>query len=189
MSDTSVEPPADDEAAGDDDADADDEAAGDDDADADDDAAGDDDTGADADGLGTSRDNPAPLGSAITADEWTVTVNSVTTAEADKYGQAPQAGSTILVVNVTATYNGTDSQGASAWVGVDFVTADGTTIDSLDGSSAFIPEDQFDSLTTLYEGGSVTGSKMIEVPADNWQTGVLAVTPALFSDKTFVAVR
>ncbi|WP_407345545.1 hypothetical protein [Pengzhenrongella phosphoraccumulans] len=141
------------------------------------------------DAVGTSRDNPALLGSAIIGGDWTVTTNSVTTADADSIGQAPQAGSTLLVINITATYNGTDSQGATAWANVDFVTAEGTTIDGLGGSTFFMPDAQFDSLTTLYEGASVTGNKMIEVPADGWQNGVLVVSPDLLSDKTFVAVQ
>ena len=83
---------------------------------------------------------------------------------------------------------GNDSQGASPWANVKFVTAQGTTIDSTSGSKMFIPEDQFGTLTTLYEGGSVTANKMLAVPADGWQKGVLAVSPDLFSDDTFVAV-
>jgi hypothetical protein len=139
--------------------------------------------------VGTSRDNPAPLGSAITGGDWTVTINSVTTTDADKLGQAPEAGSALLVVNMTATYNGDDSQGAAPWASVDFVTAEGTTLDSLDGSTLFVPVDRFDSLSTVYEGASVTGDKLIEVPADGWQSGVLAVSPSFMSDDTFVAVQ
>lgn len=157
-------------------------------ADATDDAANDDAATVD-DAVGTSRDNPAPLGSAITGGDWTATINSVTTAEADSLGQAPEAGSALLVINMTATYTGNDSQGETAWASVDFVTAEGTTIDSLDGSTLFVPDGQFDSFTTLYEGASVTGNMMIEVPADGWQNGVLVVSPDLFSDGTFVAVQ
>lgn len=141
------------------------------------------------DAVGTSRDNPAPLGSAVTGGDWTVTINSVTTADADKLSQAPAAGSVLLVVNMTAAYNGSDSQGATPWASVNFVTAEGTTIDGLDGSTLFVPEDSFDSLTVLYEGASVTGNKIIEVPADGWQNGALVVSPDLMSDNTFVAVQ
>jgi len=139
--------------------------------------------------VGASRDNPAPLGSTIAGADWTVTVNSVTTATTDSMGQGPQAGSVLLVVNVSATYTGTDDQGSTTWASIDFVTADGTTISPFDGSTYFIPENQFDTLTTVYSGGTVTGDQIIEVPADTWQTGVLAVSPDLFSDATFVAVQ
>lgn len=139
--------------------------------------------------VGTSRETPAPLGSAITGGDWTVTINSVTTADSDSLGQAPAAGSALLVVNMTATYNGSDAQGATPWATVNFVTAEGTTIDTLDGSSYFVADDQFDMLTVLYEGASATGDSMIEVPADGWQNGALVVSPDLMSDKTFVAVQ
>ena len=42
--------------------------------------------------LGTSRDNPAPLGSAVTGGDWTVTINSVTPVEADSLGQTAAPG-------------------------------------------------------------------------------------------------
>jgi hypothetical protein len=142
-------------------------------------------------GAGTSRSIPAPLGSAITDGDWTVTINSVTTANEDTRGQTPEAGSTLLVINMTATYNATDEQGETAWVSVEFVSAEGTTFDSLGGSSYLSADDGFDVLTTLHEGGSVTGNQMIEVPTDGWQDGVLKVSPTLFSfsDDVFVAVQ
>ena len=143
----------------------------------------------DSEELGTSRDNPAPLGSAITGDDWTVTINSVKAADEDSIGQKPAAGSTLLVVNLTATYNGDDDQGDSAWASVKFVTADGTTIDSTSGSTLFLEDNGFDSLKTVYSGASVKGNQMLEVPADTWQDGVLAVSPSIMSDDTFVAVK
>ncbi len=151
--------------------------------------ASDDKAPSDDEELGKTRDNPAPLGSAITGDDWTVTINSAKTAEKDSIGQKPAAGSTLLVVNMTATYNGDDEQGESPWASVKFVTADGTTIDSTSGSTLFLEDDGFDSLKTVYSGASVKGNEMLEVPADSWQDGVLAVSPGLLSDDTFVAVK
>jgi hypothetical protein len=139
--------------------------------------------------LGTSRDNPAPMGSAITGGDWTVKVNSVKTAGKDSLGQKPEAGKTLLVVNLTATYNGDDAQGSSAFAHVKFVTAGGNTIDSIAGSTLFVPDHQFNSLSTVFKGASVTGNQMIEVPADGWEDGVLSVSPDMLSDDTFVAVK
>ncbi len=139
--------------------------------------------------LGKTRDNPAPLGSAITGGDWTVTINSVKTASKDSMGQSPASGSTLLVVNMTATYNGDDAQGQTPWATVEFVTADGTTIDSTSGSTMFIADNEFDSLSKVYGGASVTGDQILEVPADGWKKGVLAVAPDLMSDDTFVAVK
>ncbi|WP_087507747.1 hypothetical protein [Cellulomonas iranensis] len=138
--------------------------------------------------LGTSRDNPAPLGSAVTGGDWTVTINSVTPVEADSLGQTAAPGSALIAVNLTATYNGDDPQGATSWATVKLVTADGTTIDGLDGSTVFISENPFDSLSTVYGGGTVTGDQLLEVPAE-WQSGVLAVSPDIASNDTFVAVQ
>ncbi len=147
-------------------------------------------SGASADaGLGSTRDNPAPLGSAVTGDGWTVTINSVAKVEEDSFGSKAAEGSVLLLVNLTATYDGDDPQGSTPWASVNFVTADGTTVDSLDASTLFVAEDSFDSMTTLYAGGSTAGDRILEVPADGWEQGVLAVSPDMLSDDTFVAVK
>lgn len=139
--------------------------------------------------VGTTRDNPAPLGSKITGGDWTVTINSVKTANEDSISQKPAAGSTLLLINMTARYSGDDSQGETPWASVKFVGTDGATIDSTSGSTMFIAENEFDSLKTLYNGASVKGDQLLEVPADSWQDGVLAVSPSILSDDTFVAVK
>lgn len=59
----------------------------------------------------------------------------------------------------------------------------------MEGSTLFIAEDEFDSLTTVYGGASVKGDQMLEVPADDWKDGVLAVSPGMMSDDTFVALK
>jgi hypothetical protein len=138
---------------------------------------------------GTTRDNPAPLGSAISGDDWTVKIKSVKTISEDSIGSTPAAGSTLLAINMTATYNGDDEQGSTPWASVKFVSADGTTIDSTGGSTLFIAENEFDSLKTIFHGASVKGDQLLEVPADSWQDGVLAVSPSMLSDDTFVAVK
>jgi len=139
--------------------------------------------------LGTTRDHPAPLGSAITGDDWTVKINSVKTVKADSMGQSPAAGSVLLAINMTATYNGDDEQGSTPWATVKFVSPDGTTVDSTGGSTLFIAENEFDSLKTVFNGASIKGDQLLEVPADTWQDGVLAVSPGMLSDDTFVAVK
>jgi hypothetical protein len=138
--------------------------------------------------LGTTRDNPAPLGSEITGDDWTLTINAVKTVPMDSFGSKAAAGSVLLSVNMTATYTGNDEQGSTPWSTVKFVSPDGTTIDSTSGSTMFIAENEFDSLKTVYNGASVKGDQLLEVPK-NWQDGVLAVSPGMLSDDTFVAVK
>ncbi|MFT4187325.1 MAG: DUF4190 domain-containing protein [Aeromicrobium sp.] len=138
---------------------------------------------------GTSRDRPVPLGTPITGGDWTVTVNSVGTVAQDSIGQSPAAGKVLLSVNVTAAYNGDDPQGSTPWASVKFVGPDGASVDSTNGSSLFVAENEFDQLTTLYPGASTTGDQLLEVPADTWQQGVLAVSPDLVEADTFVAVQ
>lgn len=138
---------------------------------------------------GTTRSNPAPLGSKVTGGDWTMKVNSVKKIEQDSLGSKAADGSILLLVNLTTTYNGDDEQGGTPWATLKFVTADGKTIDSIDGSTLFIPENSFDSLGTVFEGASIEGDQIVEVPADDWQKGVLAVSPNLLSDDTFIALN
>lgn len=140
-----------------------------------------------------TRANPYPLGSEIKQGDWTVTINSVNldaTADLTKenmFNEAPDEGSVYILVNMTATYNGSDPDGDEVWASVDYVTADGNTIDGFE-TNASAP-DEFDSLTTLYEGASTTGNKALQVPADTAAKGVLAVNPTAMGDKVFVAVK
>ncbi len=151
-------------------------------------AASNDDGDSDAE-LGTNSDTPAPIGSEITGDDWAVTINSVKTLPADKYGSKPAAGSILLAVNMTATYNGDDEQGSTPSTTVKFVSPDGNTVDTTSGSTLFIADNDFDSLKTIYNGASIEGDQLLEVPANDWQGGVLAVSPGMLSDDTFVAVK
>lgn len=137
---------------------------------------------------GATREDPVPLGTTISGGDWSVVVHSVKTASADSLGQRASAGSTLLVVNMSATYTGDDAQGDSAWATVNYVSPSGDTFDGLEGSSMFLADKPFDSLKTLYKGGSVRGNEILEVPAD-WQGGVLAVSPGMLSDDVFVSVR
>ncbi|TQO19119.1 hypothetical protein FB472_0657 [Rhodoglobus vestalii] len=140
-----------------------------------------------------TRANPYPIGSAITQGDWTVTINSVNLDATDEllednmFNDAPDAGSVYILVNMTATYNGTDPDGDSVWATVNYITADGNTIDGL---AKFISAPEpFESLSTLYEGASITGNQALQVPADTAADGVLAVNPTMMGDKVFVAVK
>lgn len=138
---------------------------------------------------GTSRSTPAPLGSKITGGGWTVRINSVKTVNADSMGQSAPAGKTLLLINMTATYNGNDPQGDSSFATVKYVAPNGTSYDDTSGSGLFIPDDEFDLTKTLYHGGKETGNDLIEISAANWQAGVLAVSPGLLNDDTFVSLK
>ncbi|RLP10718.1 hypothetical protein [Propionibacterium australiense] len=151
---------------------------------------------ADAPSAGTqegTRDNPVALGSEITSTEWKVVVNSVTLGADDAvlaenmFNEAPQEGYEYILINYSVTYLGNDANGQSpAFVDVSYVSPDGVTVDSADALA--VAPDAIDTLTTLYNGGSVTGNVALLVPSTSIQDGVLAVQPGLLADKVFVAI-
>jgi hypothetical protein len=140
-----------------------------------------------------TRENPSAIGSVVESKDWRVVVNSVKLAATDavvaanQFNEAPAAGSEYILVNYSATYIGNDANGQSpAFVSVDYVTADGKTVNSFD-HHAVAPE-AIDS-NTLYKGGTVTGNIAIQVPTATADQGVLAVRPGMIADKVFVAVK
>ena len=143
---------------------------------------------------GKTRENPYPLRTEISSKEWKVVINSVTfkaddqVAAANQLNDPPAEGKEYVLINYTATYIGNDPSGDTpAFVLVDFVTADGVTVDGAD--SLAVAPDAIDTLTTLYNGASVSGNVVRAVPSANAQNGVLAVSPGLVADKVFVAVK
>jgi len=141
-----------------------------------------------------TRENPAALGSEISSDEWKVVINSVTfdaTSEVvaeNPFNDPPADGYEYILINYTVTYVGDDPDGdMPAFVTVNYVTADGVTIDGTD--TLAVAPDEIDTLTTLYNGGSVTGNEAIAVPSASARDGVLAVQPGLLADTVFVAVK
>ena len=152
------------------------------------------DAGAAGSAQGKTRENPYPLGTEISSSDWKIVINSVTfnandaVAAANELNDPPADGKQYVLINYTATYVGDDSNGESpAFASVDYVTADGVTIDGTD--SLVVAPDAIDSLTTLYNGASVTGNVVRSVPVDGAHDGVLAVRPGLLADKVFVAVK
>lgn len=139
-----------------------------------------------------TRTNPYPLGSVITDGDWQVTVNSVTTdannavAAENPFNDPPPPGAQYLLANVTITYTGTDPQGEMPFTTVSYVTADGNTVNSYD--SDVVAPDALDTLSPLFQGASTTGNVDFTVPTASATQGTLAVEPAMFSDKIFVAV-
>jgi hypothetical protein len=141
-----------------------------------------------------TRENPSPIGSVVESKDWRVVVNSVTLAASDavvaanQFNKPPTAGSEYILVNYSATYIGDEANGQMpAFVSVDYVTADGKTVNRLD-NSAVAPE-AIDTMSTLYKGGTATGNIAIQVPTATAGQGVLAVRPGMLADKVFVAVK
>lgn len=143
-----------------------------------------------ADAKSGTRENPAALGSAISSDDWDVTINSVNldgtaaVLSANQFNDPPADGKTYAIVNLTATYRGSDSS-LAAMVGISYVTASGEVVDGTK-SLAVAPEPSL-GLDELYKGGSVTGNEVLEIPIE--ADGVLRVRPGMFADEVFVATK
>ena len=141
-----------------------------------------------------TRANPYPIGSVIESDDWRVVINSVTLAATDvimadnEFNEAPAEGSEYIMVNYSATYLGDDPDGQMpAFVTIEYVTADGTTVNTFD--SFVLPPEPIDTTSTLYTDGTATGNTVMEVPTATAGAGVLAVQPDMLGDKVFVAVQ
>jgi hypothetical protein len=141
-----------------------------------------------------TRENPYAIGSVIESDDWRVVVNSVTLAatdavvKANQFNDPPAKGSEYMMVNYSTTYIGDDPDGQMpAFVSIDYVTAEGTTVNKLD-NHAVAPK-PIDTTSTLYANGTATGNMVIEVPTATAAQGVLAVRPGMLGDKVFVAVK
>ncbi|MET4159789.1 DUF308 domain-containing protein [Agromyces sp. PvR057] len=139
-----------------------------------------------------TRENPAAIGSTIEGEDWAVVINSVTLGATDavlaanQFNEAPDAGTEYIVINYTATYTGEDADGQMpAFVGIEYVTADGVTVDGLD--KMVVAPDAIDSMSTLYTGASAAGNAAVQVPSP--ADGVIAVRPGMIADKVFVAIQ
>jgi hypothetical protein len=138
-----------------------------------------------------ARDNPLPIGSTISGQEFDVVVNSVTlnaTEEvmaANEFNDPPPDGWAWAVVNVSITYTGQDSDSV-VWVTVAYVLTGGEVVNSYDYLTV-APEPELDSFAELYTGGTATGNVAIAVPIDD--AGLLRVTPGVFDTAYFVALQ
>ena len=138
--------------------------------------------------VGMTRENPAPLGTEIADGDWKVVINQVDLDATDRidpeWNEPAADGNVYIMVEATVTYIGDNPQGDLPWALIDYVTADGNTVDL-----AFVSYDDedFTLLDPLYKDASHTGWNAYEVP--DTLDGVLAVTPDMTSEKVFVAIK
>lgn len=137
-----------------------------------------------------SRENPVPLGSVISSDEYDVTINSVTLGATDAvlsvntFNEAPEEGTAYAIVNATITYTGAES-GLAAMVGIDYVTATGEVIGAYD--NFVVAPDPALGVDELYTGGTATGNVVLAIPVSN--DGALRVRPGVLADEVFVKLQ
>ncbi len=141
-----------------------------------------------------TRDDPVPLGvSAEVGAGWSVTVDEVNLdaageiMAANEYNDPPAAGNVFVLIDVTVTYNGADT---SSTDGVNFSVVGASNV-AVDSSWATPPRESYNSSAELFQGGSVSGQIVFEVPAADAPSLVL-IGRAYFvyedSDRAFFAL-
>ena len=140
-----------------------------------------------------TRENPYAIGTKIRSDEWDMTITGVTLDATDEvlaeneFNEDPESGNQYMVVDVELTYKGDEPGGAMPMSTVEYVSAGGNTFDGLD--DMVVAPNELDQLENLYNGASTSGSVAIQIPTEDAESGVLAVSPDMLADKVFVAVK
>lgn len=143
-------------------------------------------------GSGTStqgtREDPYPLGTTISSDDWQVRVNSFTpdataaVLAANQFNDDPDAGTAFALANVTVTYLGADS-GTAMEVGVSYVTSTGNVVT---GSDKPVVAPDALGYGELYNGASLTGNVVLQIPTGD--AGTLRVRPGLLANEVFFSL-
>lgn len=141
--------------------------------------------------LGT-RDNPVPMGSTISGEDWDITVLSfeadatAQVVESRMFNDEPQDGNVYALIEAEATYTGEDS--SSPWLEIDFVfvSESGNTFRGTE-SMALAPEPSFMDIGELYNGASGTGYEVLEIPGG--EDGLLRVSVGFFGKDVFVSTE
>ena len=140
-----------------------------------------------------TRDNPVPIGvPADMGDGWTVTVNSVDLNANEElvggsmFNDEPPAGSVYILINVTATYNGSDDK-ATPFMYMSGVTSSNLEIDGLD--NFVLAPDSFDSISDVFAGGSETGDFALTVPIAELDSLVLYTNLGFIGDDVFFSAH
>lgn len=125
-----------------------------------------------------TRDHPVPLGTAAEVGYgWTMVVNSVTLdadadlAADDLWNEPPPPGSQYVMANVSLTYDGAEASD-SAGVNLQALGASNVTL-SQGGSTYATPPGALDLFTEVFQGGTITGNIVFEVPTTDVESLVI----------------
>src|SRR5699024_5234601 len=117
-----------------------------------------------------SRDNPYSIGTKISSDDREMTGTDVTRDATDEVvaenhiKEQPDAANQYMLVDVDITYTGESPDGEMPMATIEYVTAGGNTFDGLD--DMVVAPDQLDSVETLYNGATTSGSVAIQIPSE-----------------------
>lgn len=128
-------------------------------------------------GQGT-RTDPVPIGTpASVGGGWTAVVNEVDldatnlVLGANQFNEPPAPGSVYILIDVTITYDGAEPSDTG---GVYFqaLGASNVTMDE-GGRNYAVPPTPLDSYTEVFQGGSLTGELVFEVPTSDLDSLVI----------------
>ena len=146
----------------------------------------------DATATGESTEDPLPLGTPISVDDWTVTVHGVdldateaVMAENDA-NRVPEEGQKYIAADVSVTYSGSSPEGAVTDAEIRYETGEKTsTIFHYDAAAP----NQLDLGSTLHGGDTIRGNMAFLVPADTADQGAIWVRVNPSSKAKFVSVQ
>ena len=136
-----------------------------------------------------------PLGETVTVGDWDVTVLSTTPGATEavlaenQFNDPPAANHQFYVVDVEATYNGTESE--SVFAGLTFTSVGASSVAYDWISTCGVIPNELDSFSEVFPGGTVTGSLCWSVDAADVDSLVLVIDAAFSFDeeRAFVALR
>ena len=140
--------------------------------------------------LGTSRSNPAPVGSAVRVEDMEFIVTGVVrpadsaVSNGNMYNEKPAAGKEYMFITLSVTCTKTsDQQCTFSTYNLKILGSDGVLVD---GSFMLAGVDGLLEGTTFYGGANVSGNLPFMVTQGD--TGIILVYQPLFGDSFYLAL-
>jgi hypothetical protein len=142
-----------------------------------------------------TRENPIPLGTPVRlSDGWTITVNSVVpdaTAQilaANSLNDPPEPGTQFLMANISATYEGPDSDSFNGSYRLRTVGPSSVSYSTFENSCGVVPDDLTDA--EVFTGGTITGNICWAIEASDAEALVMYDDPLTFEEveRVFLAL-
>jgi hypothetical protein len=143
-----------------------------------------------------TRGNPHPLGETVRVGEWDVTVLSATqdATEAvlaeNQFNDPPSEGRQFFVVEVSATYEGAESEEVFTGLTMSTVGDSAVAYTSFEDTCGVVPG-ELDAFSEVFPGGTQVGNLCWHVLTDDVESLVLIVDNAFSfdEDRAYLALR
>ncbi len=133
-----------------------------------------------------TRENPVPLGTTVSSDEWEVTVDSFTTDATDvvmtedESNVGPAEGEVYALISLSVKRVSADPAYPTE-IDVSYVAEDGNVVSSFE-AMVVVPDD-LSSANELSEGAEASGNVAVMIPEGD--AGTILITPGRFADDVF----